>query len=641
VSNDSLIRVKARQSRVKVALVQLPVQSHDYTYSVENVPLAAGYLASYAASHNVSAEIQICPHTIQNLGGDAAILKWLGDVRPGIVGFSCYVWNIERTLNLCRMVGQRMERCLIVVGGPEITPDNYFLLSHGDFHIGVVGEGEDTFLEILRTAGRRLEGMRNIPGLMIREGFRWICTSPRALIQDLSCIPSPYLTGILEPSLNRSMVMETVRGCPMRCTYCYYHKRSPGVLLFPEDRIGAELAWAKRSMIGEVTIIDPCFGRRPGLLQLLKAMGAPGLPRLPFSCELNAEDLDEELVDALAKAGLMHVEIGLQTTSAKTLKNIGRFFDREAFTKGIRLLKKAGVRVMTDIMVGLPGDSLDDVIRSIDFVLEEGLYDDVSLYPLSVLPGTVLRAKAHQFGINYQYEPPYLVTQTADMACDDIRAAFAYAEEATGIDYFPVEPPRTGGPGKPERARFVSRIIVGAGFENERIGAEEIGQALCIEVSDTVIPGYPEVLDDVIHKLLAVNPYTLVSWVLPEDALNSKKAIEFIISSCRELNHPADRDYMARFTPKRSCQLFISSRTASGGTILTQIPLSKDPSRPLWAALPAYEGSDQEKLHSEHLSTLLGYMPDIRYHDLVIQKPDTIDNLLATRILSFEDRERT
>ena len=60
-----------------------------------------------------------------------------------------------------------------------------------------------------------------------------------------------------------------------------------------------------------------------------------------------------------------------------------------------------------------------------------------------------------------------------------------------------------------------------------------------------------------------------------------------------------------------------------------------------WAALPADEGPDQEKLHSEHLSALLGYMPDIRYHDLVILKHDTIDNLLATRILSFEDIDRT
>ena len=619
---------------MKAALVQLPVQSHDYAYSVENVPLAAGYLASYAASRQAPAEVMICPAVTANLGGDAAILAWLEEVRPDLVGFSCYVWNIERTLSLCRMVRQRLERCLIVLGGPEITPDNGFLLGHEDFHVGVVGEGEEAFLELLHAAGRGIEGMREIKGLMVREGEGWHFTSPRTPVADLEGIPSPYLSGILGVSLNRSMVLETVRGCPMRCTYCYYHKSSPTVRAFDRSRIREEFSWACRQGVSEVTFIDPCFARRPDILELLAAVSETGRGNLQVSCELNAEDLDARLVDALARAGLQHVEIGLQTVNPKALKTIGRHFDAESFARGVGLLKNAGISVMTDIMVGLPGDSLHDVKRAIDFVLEKGLCDELGLYPLSVLPGTRLRDQAGRLGIRFQPKPPYLVTETPDMDCDDIREAFAYAEEVTGIDYFPVEAPRRGDRQGPESHAFVHRIVVDSGLNSEPLHPHEIGQALCIEVRDPAFLRRGEELGEKIRGLLAPNPFTLVSWVLPEDAYRESGVSEFIASCCPEIDNPADREYMATFSPGRSCQLFLCGKDKGGGDILARVPLSPDASRPLWAALSAEAGPDEEQRHAERIKELLGYAPRIRYHDLPEECADGLDGLLASRVLS-------
>jgi hypothetical protein len=622
---------------VKAALIQLPVQSHDYGYSIENVPLAAGYLASYAALHDPAIEIFICPGSIANLGGEAAILRWIDDVRPDIIGFSCYVWNIDRTLYLCSIIKERMERCLIVLGGPEITPDNEFLLSHDDFDAGVVGEGEETFLDLLQAAAEGRAGMAKVQGLMVRDAKGWVLTSPRSPVKDLESIPSPYLSGTLGLSLNKSMIMETVRGCPMRCTYCYYHKHLSHVRAFTGERISSEFLWANHAGVGEVTVIDPCFGRRPDLMPLLKSMASPGKGALPFSCELNAEDLDEVLVDALVKAGLIHVEIGLQSTNKKTLKNIGRFFDQAAFMKGIRMLKEAGVRVMTDIMVGLPGDSLRDVKKSIDFVLEERLCDDLSLYPLSVLPGTVLRTQADRFGISYQSKPPYLVLQTAEMDSDDIREAFAYAEDVTGIDYFPVELPRSGTYDKPRQSGIVSRIIIGKGLKDDPIRSEEIGQALCIEVLDPFSMRDREMIGERIQSLTAENPYTLVSWIIPQDGLKDlSNTIEFIKSFCPGIDHPADREYMATFDPMRSCQLFMRSFMEYGGDILTRIPLTRDGYRPLWAVMPPDAGPDQEQIHTRLISELLGFSPEIRYHDLPEEKPDDVDDLVGVRRFGFD-----
>ena len=286
---------------------------------------------------------------------------------------------------------------------------------------------------------------------------------------------------------------------------------------------------------------------------------------------------------------------------------------------------------MTDIMVGLPGDTLEDVKRSIDFVLAQDLCDDLSLYPLSILPGTKLRHKARQFGINYQYEPPYLVIKTSHMGCEDIREAFTYAEEATGRDLFPVELPRMGHSKDHKTGKMVQRIVIDDNCKGLDISPGEIGQALCIEVLGRAFLDSPDSLRTRVQALLVENPFTLVSWIMPEEAFRADKTAEFIASVGIGKAHPIDSEYMATFTPKRSCQLFLKGSTANHGCIYTQIPLHPDPSRPIWAALPEDAGPEEEQLHSRHMEGLLGYKPDIRYHDLEANRHDALDDLLTER----------
>ncbi|MCU0577337.1 MAG: radical SAM protein [Desulfobacterota bacterium] len=618
---------------MKIALIQLPLQSHDYVYSLENIPLAAGCLAAYLEARKAPAEVVVCPGAVMNLGGDAAVMQWLEEQAPDVVGFSCYLWNVERTLYLCSLVRQRMAGCTIVLGGPEVTADNDFLLEHGTFHFGVTGEGEQGFYELICGLAAGRDDFRDTKGLILPGGTGAVFTGLANQMADLEALPSPYLAGILSPSLRGSVLMETVRGCPMRCTYCYYHKSAPSVRAFSVERIVSEVAWAGGNGVAELTVIDPCFARRPGIEALLSAIAAGRGKLQRFSCELNAEDLTPALVDALVEAGLAHVEVGLQSTNQKALRNIGRRFRREAFMAGVRMLRSAGVRVMTDVMVGLPGDSLDDVKRSIDFVLTEDLCDDLSVYPLSVLPGTVLRAQAARFGIGRLQEPPYLVTCSNDMDRDDIREAFAYAQEVSGRDFFPVEMPRPGEEGPEGRRALVSRVI----FDDQgRGGAVEppmIGQALCIEAR-SLIPGRGlERIGTALHDALAGNPFTLLSIILPEEAFRGEETLGFLTAASGRAPHPADREYMSAFTPERSIQLFLKGATSSGGSAYTQVPLRGDPARPVWAALPPDAGREEEDLHRERMANVLGYSPEIRFHDSEEKQRDALDGLLGTRVL--------
>jgi len=617
---------------VKIALFQLPLQSHDYVYSQENVPLAAGCLASFLAGRKAPVDVEICPGTVMNLGGDAAVMRWIEAAQPDVVGFSCYLWNVERTLYLCGLVMERLPGCIVVLGGPEVTPDNGFLLGHEAFRFGVTGEGEGTFHDLIRALAAGRKDFRDIPGLVLRTDAGTVSTVPRVSAEDLGALESPYLSGVIGPSLRGTMLMETVRGCPMRCTYCYYHKSAPTVRAFPVERCAAEVAWSRENGVSELTVIDPCFTRRPDIGLLLSAFARERGPDQTFSCELNAEDLTPALVDGMVRSGLAHVEIGLQSTNKQTLKNVGRPFRSEVFTKGVRTLRSAGVRVMTDIMVGLPGDTLDDVKRSIDFVLTNGLCDDLSVYPLSVLPGTVLRATAERFGIRSMGEPPYLITSSTTMSRDDIRKAFAYAEEVSGRDHFPVEFPRLRG-GAAGAGPVVARIVLGGQGGVMPVAPHEAGQALCIEVRKKLPNHGMEGVVSALEPVLAENPHTLLSWIIPEESFHGIETVRVLAEASGGAAHPVDREYMSAFTPRRSVQLFLKGRTPAGKDTYTQVPLEKDPSRPVWAGLPPEAGLDEEEFHRERMAGILGYRPEIRFHDLEETPRDALDPLLATRVM--------
>jgi radical SAM superfamily enzyme YgiQ (UPF0313 family) len=567
---------------MKAILLQLPVQTHDYLYSRENLPLALGYLAASARSAIPQVDVTIAPQEIMSYGGDARILRWLEGEAPDLVGFGVAIWNLERTLHLCRELKRKIPETFLVLGGPEVTGDNDYLLRQGGFDAGVVGEGEDTFVALLDALlhGRSL---RAVPGLLLREGESWALTPPAALVERLDGIPSPYLTGILEPSFLNSVFLETVRGCPHRCAYCYYHKSYPRVRTFALDRIQGELRWALERGVKDVTIIDPCFARRPHLRKLLEMMAEVNSGgRFRVQCELNAEDLRGDLVQLLARAGVNSVEVGLQTTNPRALDLIHRRFSQEEFLLGVRLLREAGIRAVVDIIVGLPGDTLDDVKRSVDFLVANEAFDDLKLYPLSVLPGTELRRRARDLGLRYRFEPPYYLLETGHINRDEIKEAFVYGEEAVGEDLFPLELPhletltqRSGGdPG------VVSQIVVGSAGEGPKLGAvtsTEIGQALTIMVrEEDGGASLPEVRH-LIEPLLAANPFTLLDWVFAADNLPSADELKEILSWSLRKDHPLNREEFATYSPMRSTQVFILREPrATDRSIVINIPSRRE-----------------------------------------------------------------
>lgn len=542
-------------------LVQLPVLSADLAYPAEHVPLGAASVGAYAFLHLPGLDLKLLPRDLCTWGGDEAIVNEILLEDPGVVAFSCYLWNVERSCYIAEQLRSRGCRALTVAGGPEVCPDNTWLLNKNIFDHLFIGEGEKAFAEFLSCLAR---GMRVADRVLASEPLR-----PEELV-------SPYLTGLLQPAPSGSILMESLRGCSYRCAYCFYHKSSGLTRALPIERVVSEILWARDRGVREVLFTDPSFLARPDASGFLDTI-TPYTGGLDLYVELNAEHCSGEIVKKLKDCGVVQVEVGLQTVNSKALKSVGRKWSRKNFVEGVKRLRDAGIVVTLDIIVGLPHDTLDDVIRSIDFAIEKELYDELNIYPLSLLPGTELRKKAAELGIRFMIEPPYYVLKTPWLDYDEIYQAFSYAEEVTGFDFFPVEVPYLGSlPGN-----FLSVIELEGDVTPATFHSCSCSLSIIIKN-----PGWWERIESVksfATSLINKNPYILLNWIIPSKLVPEGPAmLPFLRKLYLWRQHPLDREFFSTRSSVNSCQVFITRHD----------PLSGDSN--VWIWIPPEDTGDGE-----------------------------------------------
>jgi hypothetical protein len=544
---------------MKVLLLQLPIQGHDFFFSKENIPLAASYLQLIAEGQGIDAEL--LPNPLMSYGSDQAILGSLVDSQPDMVAMSCYLWNVERSLFLARQLKRRMPSCKIVLGGPEINPDNEFLLQHKDFDAGVVGEGEETWKAVLQS---HPEPPR-IPGILLKEeDGKWHFSEKRGSHSTLELWTSPFLSGKLDGHLKNVLWLETVRGCVHRCAYCYYHKQSAGLRAFSLERIVMEVRRARDKGLEEIVFLDPCFTRHPQLEKLLKEMGDINQDRfLRIHAEGNAEAIDPWMAEKMGRTGFTRMEVGLQSIKTDTLRRIHRGFEAESFRKGVHLLQDNGIEVMVDLIAGLPGDRLSDICRSLDWVLEHEVYDLLMLYPLSLISGTELRQHSNEYEIKALPCPPYFVTRNNEIAAPEICQAFLYYQKRIEEEISPLEvPPALDSvSGKGSFPDELCNVIHWQTLDQVRPPSRlnlSLAYALTFSLSREVLR-QPTRWLPILREYLEENPFTLLSVEVPYDVF--PQDLDPCWKFAREQRqHFLDRDYTVPHTPYRSFLIFSRSQ---------------------------------------------------------------------------------
>lgn len=344
------------------------------------------------------------------------------DPAPDVFGFSVVCWNARTVLEVIRIISSVRPEVRVVLGGPEAGPRARDLLeAHPELDAVVRGEGERSLPELLHAWSRGGDPCA-VPGVTARDGDRIVDGPEQAPIEDLDSIPSPYPAGVAIAT-DGSAYLETYRGCPHRCAYCFEGKGSTRIRSFSWDRIAADIErLASVPGMCSSSFIDPVFNLTPDRLRhlssLLEPWAARGL-RL-HTIEVDIERIDDEQAELLVRAGVASVETGPQSVGVTALSNCHRSFDRDRFAAGVRACKAAGISVECDLIVGLPGDDADDVLDGVDFVigLDPGR---VQMSTLHVLPGTDLWMRAEELGLRFDPEPPHELIATPDLSFGDLR----------------------------------------------------------------------------------------------------------------------------------------------------------------------------------------------------------------------------
>ena len=319
---------------------------------------------------------------------------------------SCYVWNWEITLHLANEVKKINPSCLVIFGGPQVPNDiDGFFEKYPFVDILVHGEGE-YILENIFNAYLTNKDFSNVNGISTKT-FR---TQPQERINDLSDLPSPYLTNDIWDlvdkidEINWDVCWETNRGCPYQCTFCDWGSATfTKVRKFIEERLYKEIEWFGDNKIIYIDCCDANFGilqeRDLKLASKLKEVALQkGFPKkVRPAWAKNTTEKILPIARELKDGGILGaVTLAVQSLDQNTLNIIKRAnikFDKFSdLTISFRL---NDIPTYTEIIIGLPGETLESYKRGLDIIANTKI-DTVFIYNCSVLPNAPMNEPAYR-----------------------------------------------------------------------------------------------------------------------------------------------------------------------------------------------------------------------------------------------------
>jgi len=321
---------------------------------------------------------------------------------PDVVGISVKTVKLKAAQMIARTCKSVDKDIIVVAGGPHCTALAHQVLADSNIDYVVRGEGEFTFLELLRALkdGRSLQ---KVNGLSYKEGSSMTHNRIRDLLPELDEIPFPARDCLLNrPSYGSEAFGDliTSRGCPFNCAYCASHLTWTRKVRY---RSIANILLETRSVIEafgtrQFTFWDDSFTlNKKRVIKLCKVLSDEKLG-INWGCNTRFDLLDEEVIKSMKQAGCNNVEIGVESGSPRILRLIRKEIAVEKMQDVAMLLRKYGLYWSGFFMVGLPTETLDDIKMTIEFMRKiKPNYATFSIF--TPYPGTELFQMLLQRGL--------------------------------------------------------------------------------------------------------------------------------------------------------------------------------------------------------------------------------------------------
>jgi len=350
---------------------------------------------------------------------DQRLADSIAQEQPCIVGMTIHTPAYAERLRLAKCIRERLPHALLIAGGHHPSAEPEHLLRNSDFDLCVIGEGEETLLEIAHKVGAGLRAslpgdwLQNVRGVAYKQDDAIVHTPPRPPVSDLDSLPFPahHLLGLENyaphPNLGlKSQGILTYRGCPMRCTFCLnpqgrrVRRRSP-------SKVVGEMARVVEGFgVRGFNFYDNLFGlNRKHTLAVCEEILQRRLD-VVWDCWTAGDLVDVELAEKMKAAGCVRVGFGAESGDDEVLVKARRGFTTAQHQAGLHALRAAGIKVAAFFMVGLPGESKESIQRTVEFAKSCGA-EEICLGVHRPYPGTAVWQDPEAFGVRVIQGPNF------------------------------------------------------------------------------------------------------------------------------------------------------------------------------------------------------------------------------------------
>ncbi|MEW4309684.1 B12-binding domain-containing radical SAM protein [Rossellomorea marisflavi] len=343
--------------------------------------------------------------------------------RPDVIGFSCYIWNIEETINVIGILRKIMPDVKIILGGPEVTYDvPYWLERLTDVDFIILGEGEESFKQFLVQANGD-EDWDKVAGIAYMKDDKPVIR-PQSNKIDLREVPSPFrFEEDLDQLSKRVTYIETSRGCPFRCQFCL-SSIEVGVRYFDREKVKEDIRFLMQNGAKTIKFVDRTFNiSRSYAMEMFQFLIDEHLPGTVFQFEITADIMRPEVIEFLnqnAPAGLFRFEIGVQSTNDETNDLVMRRQNYAKLTRTVTMVKDGGkIDQHLDLIAGLPEEDYHSFKKTFNDVFQLRP-EELQLGFLKMLRGTGLRIRANEHQYTFMDHSPYEILGNNILSFDDI-----------------------------------------------------------------------------------------------------------------------------------------------------------------------------------------------------------------------------
>jgi radical SAM superfamily enzyme YgiQ (UPF0313 family) len=295
---------------------------------------------------------------------------------------------------------EREPNKLVIVGGVHATVLPNSVLNHTKADICVIGEGEETMMEIMH--GRRL---KEVKGIVTRD----FVNPPRELVENLDVFPFPDRDSIdyydyLVPQTYKYLGSEregsiiTGRGCPYKCSYCGSKKIHKGKVRFRSAYdVARELMFMKSKYdMGLCNFVDDTFilkkKRVADICDYIKNLD------IKWFFLTRVDHVDFELFKKMRASGCVSVTFGFESGSNRILDKMKKYTTVKQAYDAIKIAKAAGLKIRGQLMTGLPGETEEDIELTAEFIRNAKEVDTMGLHIFQAYPGCDVWENPNAYG---------------------------------------------------------------------------------------------------------------------------------------------------------------------------------------------------------------------------------------------------